>query len=102
MQPKAWPRCLYNKAHRMGDKPKEGLDATTLLENYDLVAITETWWDKLCDWSVTINGYELFRRQKGGRGGGVALYVKRCIECEELPLKNSHEQAEILWVKIRH
>lgn len=86
MQPTAWPRCFYTKAHRMGNKPKEGLDATMLLDSYDLVAITGTWWDKLCDWNVTINGYELFRRdRKEGEVEGLpsmsrgALSVKSCL-----------------------
>lgn len=49
-----------------------------------------------------IKGYKLFRRDRQGkRGGGVTLYIKRWIECEELPLKNSHKQVESLWVKIR-
>ncbi|KAK4830418.1 hypothetical protein QYF61_011042 [Mycteria americana] len=34
-------------------------------------------------------------------GKGVALYIKKWIECEEPSLKNSHEQAESLWVRIR-
>ncbi|KAK4806906.1 hypothetical protein QYF61_012627 [Mycteria americana] len=51
---------------------------------------------------VAIDGYRLFRRDRQGRrGGGVALYVKKWIECEELSLKNSHEQVESLWVRIR-
>ncbi|KAJ7424125.1 nipped-b-like protein [Pitangus sulphuratus] len=71
------------------------LEATVLLERYDLVAITEIWWDESHDWSVTIDGYRLFRRDRGGkRGGEVALYIKRWIECEELSLKNSHVQVE--------
>lgn len=72
-----------------------------LLESYDLVAIAEMW-DKSHDWTVTINGYRLFRRHRRKRGGGVAPYIKRWIECEEMSLKNSHEQVESLWVKIRH
>jgi len=32
-----------------------------LLENYELVAITETWWEESHDWSVAIDGYKLFR-----------------------------------------
>ena len=35
------------------------------------------------------------------RGGGVALYINKWIECEELSLKNSHEQVESLWIRIR-
>ncbi|GAB0203805.1 hypothetical protein GRJ2_002846100 [Grus japonensis] len=34
------------------------------------------------------------------RVGGVALYIKKWIECE-LSLKNSHKQVESLWVRIR-
>lgn len=60
-----------------------------LLESYDLVAITEIWWDKSHDWTVTIDGYRLLRRDGRKRGGGVAPYIKRWIECKELSLKNS-------------
>ncbi|GAB0203436.1 hypothetical protein GRJ2_002809200 [Grus japonensis] len=100
-----WPtaqlKCLYTNAHSMGNKQEE-LEATVLLESYDLVAITETWWDKSHDWSAAINGYRLFRRdRRGRRGRGVALYVKKWIDCEELSLKNSHKQVESLWVRIR-
>jgi len=51
---------------------------------------------------VAIDGYMLFRRDRWGkRGGGVALYIKKLIQCEELSLKNSHKQVESLWVRIR-
>lgn len=70
-----------------------------LLESYDLVATTETWWDKTHDWTVTIGVYRLFRRHGRKRGRGVAPYIKRWIEFKELSLKNSHEQVESLWVK---
>ncbi|KAK4806137.1 hypothetical protein QYF61_001060 [Mycteria americana] len=90
-------KCLYTNAHSIGNKQEE-LEATVLLESYDLVAITETWWDESHDWSAAIDGYRLFRREKQGRrGGGVALYIKKWIDCEELSLKNSHEQVESLW-----
>ncbi|PKU48491.1 hypothetical protein llap_1232 [Limosa lapponica baueri] len=47
----------------MGNKQEE-LEATVLLESYDLVAITKTLWNKSHDWSVAINGYRLFRRDR--------------------------------------
>ena len=76
-----WPtaqlKCLYTNACSMGNKPEE-LEATVLLERYDLVAITETWWDESHDWTVAIDGYKLFQRdRRGRRGRGVALYVKK-------------------------
>ncbi|PKU45285.1 hypothetical protein llap_4421 [Limosa lapponica baueri] len=77
----------------MGNKQEE-LEASMLLESYDLVAITETWWDKSHDWSAAINGYKLFRRdRRGRRGGGIVLYIKKWLECEKLSLKNSRLKA---------
>lgn len=71
--------------------------------SYDIATITETWWDGSCDWSVAIDGYGLFRRdRKGRKGGGIALYIKRWRECEELSLKNSHKPVESLWAWIRN
>ncbi|PKU46235.1 hypothetical protein llap_3459 [Limosa lapponica baueri] len=88
----------------MGNKQKE-VEATALLESYDIVAITETWWDESHDWSVAIEGYKLFRRDRQGRrGGGFALYVKEWIESEGMSLKASlasDERVESLWVRIK-
>jgi len=85
----------------MGNKQEE-LEATMLLESYDLTALTETQWDESHDWSVAIEGYRLFRRDRWGkRGEGLAPYIKKPIQCEELSLKNSHEYVERLWVRIR-
>jgi len=51
---------------------------------------------------MTMDGYRLFRRDRQGkRGQGIALYVKKWIQCEELYLKNSHKQVESLRVRIR-
>jgi len=49
-----------------------------------------------------MNGYRLFRREgRGKRGGGIALYIRKSVQCEELSLNNSHEQVESLWLTIR-
>lgn len=32
---------------------------------------------------------------------GAVPCVKEWLDCEELPLRNSHKQAESLWVKIK-
>ncbi|PKU28576.1 rna-directed dna polymerase from mobile element jockey-like [Limosa lapponica baueri] len=44
-QPTAELKCLYTNAHSMGNKQEE-LEAIMLLERYDIVAITEPWWDE--------------------------------------------------------
>lgn len=36
--------CLYTNAYSMGNKQE--LEAMVQLENYNLIAIKETWWDK--------------------------------------------------------
>ena len=85
----------------MGNKQEE-LEAIMPLESCDLIAITETWWDESRDWNVGLDGYRLFRRDRQGRrGGGVALYLKKTLQSEELSLKNNHEQVGSLWVRIR-
>ncbi|KAK4828900.1 hypothetical protein QYF61_001458 [Mycteria americana] len=83
----------------MGNK-QEDLEAIVQQENYDMVAIMETWWDDSHNWSVTIDGYKLFRRDRQGRrGGGVALYVRECFDC--LELNDGDDRVECLWVRIR-
>ena len=67
---------------------------------YDLVAITETWWDHCHEWSAAMDGYKLFRKDRQGRrGGGMALYVKECFEVTEF--MTGDDKVESLWVKIR-
>jgi len=43
-----------------------------LLESYNLIAITETWWYESHDWNVALDGYRLFRGT-GKEGGAGAL-----------------------------
>jgi len=73
-------KCPYMNTHSMGNK-QEDLEATMLLESYDLIALTETWWDESHDWSVVIDRYRLFRRDRQGkRGGGITLYIKKSMQ----------------------
>jgi len=61
--PAAQMKCLSTNTCSMGNRGEE-LEATVLLESYDLIALTETWWDKFHDWSMAIDGYGLFRRDR--------------------------------------
>ena len=71
-------KCLYTNSDSMGNKQE--IEATMLLESYDLIAITETWWDESHDWNAAIDGYRLLRKdRRGRRGRGIALYIKKCI-----------------------
>ena len=77
MMPIAELKCLYASAHSMGNKQEE-LEAVVQLRKYDLIAITETWWDESHDCNILIEDYRLFRRDRQGRRGeGVARYVRK-------------------------
>lgn len=73
----------------MGNKQVE-LETIVQQDGYDIVAITEIWWDGSHEWSTAIDGYKLFRRNRLGgevRGGGrgrVALYIRACSDCLEI------------------
>ena len=69
-------------------------------ESYDTVAITETWWNDLHSWSVVMDHYRLFKRDRQGRkGGGIALYVKK--ECECMEINDGDDRVESLWIRIK-
>ncbi|KAK4805887.1 hypothetical protein QYF61_025754 [Mycteria americana] len=88
-------KCLYTIARSVGNKQEE-LEAIVHQENDDMVAIRETWWDDSHNRSASTDGYKLFRRDKRGRrGGGVALYVRECLD--SLGLDDGDERVECLW-----
>jgi len=64
-------KCLYTNAHSFGNKQE--LKAIVLLENHNIVVVTETWWDDNHDWSVAIDGYKLFRGT--GKEGGMGVLL---------------------------
>ncbi|GAB0202630.1 hypothetical protein GRJ2_002728600 [Grus japonensis] len=96
---KAQLKCIYTNARSLGNKQEE-LEAIVQQDSYDLVAITEKWWDNSHDWSAAMDGYKLFRRDRQGRrGSGVALYVRECFDCIEL--KDCDDKVKCLWVRMR-
>ena len=48
-----------------------------------------------------MDGYKVFCKDRQGRGGGVALYVKENLECIEFNYSDCGSPMECLWVKIR-
>nr|CAI5855438.1 unnamed protein product [Callosobruchus analis] len=50
---------------------------------YSLIAVSETWLnDQIHDDAVELYGYRIVRKDRDGRGGGVAMYVKDNIRYE--------------------
>jgi len=87
-------KCVYTNSRSMGNKQEE-LEAIIQqdgYDGYDLVAITETWWDNSHDWHAVIEGYRLLRKDRPTRrGGGVALYMREQVECIELGVGANEE-----------
>nr|CAI5857215.1 unnamed protein product [Callosobruchus analis] len=55
------------------------------VNRYDIFAVTETWLNKdILSEAVAIDGYEFYRRDRAGRGGGVGFYVKNSLQCNSL------------------
>jgi len=61
--PTAQMKCLYTNARSMGNKQEE-LEATMLLESYNLITLTESWWDESHGRRAAIDGYRLFRTDR--------------------------------------
>lgn len=74
-----------------------------LEKSLTVVAVTETWFQKnYPDSFYSINGYNLFRQDRNGRGGGVALYVAEHIRCNVLQLNIDYvSSVEYLLAKIK-
>lgn len=51
---------LYSNAQNKQEERK----AMVQLEIHHLIAIKETWWDELHNWSTMIESYNVFRRGK--------------------------------------
>ena len=98
-RPIAKLNCLYTNVRSMGNKLEE-LETVAQFGKYDLIAITEPWWDESHDWNTLIEDYRLFRRDRQVRRVvELPSYVRKWTDCEELCLRNSHDQVESLWVK---
>ena len=63
------------------------LSSRCLLQNPDVIAITETWLDSDTPESfVRISGYNIVRCDRDSNGGGVALYIRSSIPFDIVPL----------------
>lgn len=71
--------------------------------SFTIFAVSETWLSEAVpSEAVMIPGYNLFRQDRTGRGGGVALYVKSTLQAENLSIDIvNNEGLEFLWLKIK-
>ena len=63
------------------DELKDVSEAT----KHDIICIVETWFDSvITDNEVDLTDYQLFRLDRCGRGGGIAIYVRTFLSCKVL------------------
>ncbi|KAJ7407222.1 hypothetical protein BTVI_63707 [Pitangus sulphuratus] len=69
-------------------------------ERFDIIGISETWWNETCDWSALLDSYRLFRRDRQGRRGeGVALYLIEELEHMDLTVGNGTVKSLCIRIK---
>ena len=98
---------LYTKATSLnGDKLRE-LSIISAQEKPHLIMITETWFDEHS--AANLENYTLLRRDRGTRGGGVCIYVRRDLAATEIGKKQLSSQlldsnVEQVWraIKLDH
>lgn len=71
---------------------------------FDIMAVTETWLSpNISSNFVSIAGYNFYRRDREGRGGGVGVYVNNHFICENIILEpHDINNIEMMWVQIRY
>jgi len=67
----------------------------------DIVCISETWFSHdLPDSFVALRGYRIFRSDRLSHGGGVAVFVKTCINCKVILRNDNNSTMEYLLLEI--
>ena len=96
-------RALYLNSRSIQNKVNE-LTAQIIANEYDLVAITETWLQHGDEWELNIQGYQTVRRDRQeGKGGDVALIFKgdiRVVVRDDIG--SMEKKVESIWVEIRN
>ena len=75
------------------------------VENFDVIALTETWLDlsgKVFHSEIQIDGYTLFHKDRTGRrGGGVAVYIRDTLQCCVNNSIRLDDKTESIWIDLK-
>ena len=88
-------KCIYTNATSLNNKLNE-LTLDIVQHDASVIFISETWWSYTS--ATNIIGFNLFRKDRDGRGGGACIYIKNNIESYTIDdiLLNSRE-IEQIW-----
>lgn len=56
-------KCMYTSAGNLDNKQEE-LEFCAQFESYDVIWITETWWENSHGWKMTMDSYKLFQKDR--------------------------------------
>lgn len=94
--------CLLFNARSLRNKIEEFSDLLHL-DNYDIIFVTETWFDHRITDSFVVrdSGYTLFRCDRSSSmGGGCAIFTKDHIRCEQVAIPVSFSEIEVVAVDV--
>jgi hypothetical protein len=95
-------KCFYTNPTSLNLSKLIELSTIIAIENPNLIFITETWFNSL---SVpALKNYNLFRNDREGHGGGVAIYAHIELKISEITNKTlkkklTSKHTEQLWLK---
>ena len=75
------PSLYYTNCRSLNDQKLDDLKQYATRYAPDLICLTETWFTKAREDNSNIQGYNLYTANRKSRvGGGVAIYLRSCIE----------------------
>lgn len=67
----------------------------------DIVCVSETWFrPELQDLLFSLNGFKLFRADRLGHAGGVAMYIRKDISCKLVRKSDHDSEIEFIFMEI--
>ena len=96
-------KCLYTNATSLNKSILNELAIICQTEKIDIVFISETWFSEIS--VVSLANYRLYRRDRRGIGGGVAIYIHNNVVSSELRDEGlrealGRELAEQVWCQV--
>lgn len=75
---------------------------TVIESSFDIIGLSETWLrPNIPDAGLSIPEYNMVRKDRDGRGGGVAFYIKTNYKYSVLPVDEGNSSLEQLWISIK-
>jgi len=99
---KGFQTCFFNSRSFSGTK-RDYMNFVLKSTKIDVICVAETWFNEDYNDSVLeLNQYNLIRndRKTGSRGGGVAMYVRKCFQYKVIFRSDTSDPVEYLFVEI--